>query len=81
MKFVAVTVYKQKTAPFAECGFTSVGNISQLAPEIIIAPSPEIKKANMKPSSISTLRGAPLNSFQTKIPHSAATIGAPCPSA
>ena len=53
----------------------------QFAPERMIAPRPERKKMNMSMRSQPTERGAPLNSFHTKMPHSAATIGAPCPKA
>ena len=55
--------------------------LRQLAPEMIIAPRPERKKMNMSVSSQLTERGALLNSLHTKMPHSAATIGAPCPKA
>ena len=52
-----------------------------LPPEAMIEASPAMKKRNITASSVLVLRSAPLNSFQMKTPHTAAIIGAPCPSA
>ena len=53
----------------------------QFAPDIMIAPRPEMKKRNIRANRVFTVLLAPLNSFHTKMPHRAAIMGAPCPSA
>jgi hypothetical protein len=52
-----------------------------LAPEMIIAPKPDINRTNMQARRIFTVREEPLNSFQINMPHRAAIMGAPCPNA
>ncbi len=50
-------------------------------PAMTMQARPPMNKRNINPSSQSTAREAPLNSFHTQRPQSAATIGAPWPSA
>ena len=53
----------------------------QFPPATMMSPSPAMKRANISASRPLTVRPPPRNSFHTKTPHTAATIGAPCPSA
>lgn len=72
--------YRGRQAP-PESKVSSSFQVIQLPPERMIHARPRIKKRNMTASSQPTERPAPRNSFQTKTPQTAATIGAPCPSA
>ena len=53
----------------------------KLPPDTIISTKPEIKRISISVSNRLVDFEAPLNSFQMKSPHKAATIVAPCPSA